>query len=131
MLSQLGILQEDKKEMSLTIQVLSCRWCGHKVIPKLDTGLYPKKCPNNSCRRQTWNKSDQEIKASAAKRIEALFQNHKDGKVGRKRSYKPSEIKFLNNIKNIKPKQFVCLTCELLFGDLPALQRHQERRGHK
>ena len=117
------------KGQSITVQIIECRWCKKKVAPDFETGIYPKKCPGRSCRRQTWNKSDKEITKSVKKRISALFENHKDGNVGRKKSLTQTKKEFLTSMGN-KSKTFVCVQCELMFGDENALKRHQERRNH-
>lgn len=118
--------------MSITLTVVPCRWCGKNVVPKIIDGSprYPKKCPSKSCRRSTWNKSDQQIKEGKLKSIQALLDYHKDGHVHVRRSYKSVSLEFLNRSKRQPRKQVVCRTCELLFQDEKGLERHKKRRNH-
>ena len=114
--------------MSHTVQILVCRWCEKKVIPNLDTGLYPIRCPDKSCRRITWNKTNEEIYKNMVKSVEALLNHHKDGRVRKKKSYKIQAVKKVNDIIKIPPKQVICTVCELFFADEHALKRHKLRR---
>ena len=119
-----------ENEMSL-IHVLECRWCGKKIIPNLETGVYAKKCPNSKCRRQTWKLTNREILANKLKSINALLDNHKHGKIGRKKSYRKDVIKNLMEEKEKEVlKMMVCKKCESVFTDIIALKRHQIRRNH-
>jgi hypothetical protein len=114
----------------ITFSIIPCRWCGTKNIPDLETGEFKKKCKNNSCRRQTWNLSDAEIKANKTISMKALLNNHKDGKVKlKKRPMKNINEDFVVKLK-AREKTVVCKQCELLFGNEAGLKRHQERRGH-
>ena|SRR3990167_4614335 len=112
------------------VKIINCRWCDKKVIPDLETGKYPKHCPNKNCRRQTWNKSNEEIKDNQNKKIQALFKNHKDGIVRSKKKYAQSSLNFLNLEKKKQPKQVMCMKCELFFENDSLLNKHKIRRGH-
>ena len=110
-----------QKNKMIVIQILECRWCNKKVVPDLNTGKYPFKCSNRSCRRQTWNKTDKEIKQNKLKSITALLDNHHKGKVNRKEKY-------IAKLLAAKQKHAVCTICDLIFFDEMTLQKHQARR---
>ena len=119
--------------MIFLIDVRQCRWCKSHVFPKIidDNIIFPDKCPNRSCRRSTWNKTDAQIMDAQLRSINALLVNHKDGDVERKRSYRINIKASLSRKKKQRRKKVACLKCELFFETDNLLHRHNLRRHLK